>query len=137
MRTWATVRDLTYFDQMNHWLIDHGDGTGLPSVNLVIFSYVNPLKLLNKVNDARTVNGVPVGMNQAFIDAYRSMLPNDATGSNPAARLTIDLGSGNRWLIPLNQKTAANWLLPSNPVLHIANAMVPNRQPSASGAIAN
>src|SRR5262245_2735663 len=43
---WATVRDLTQFDQVNHWLIDRGDGSGKPSVNVVILSFVNPLKLL-------------------------------------------------------------------------------------------
>ena len=202
---WATVRDMTQFDQANHWLIDRGDGSGKPSVNVVILSFVNPLKLLNKTNDAGTVNGVPIGMNsavinyfttkgirvmlsiggitfvndwntalatnatllgqnaaalaqqlgvgieidyeennspnltglQSFINAYRSALPYDATGNNHAARLTIDLGAGNRWLVPLNQKASADWLKTSNPVLDYANAMVPNRQPSSSGAISN
>ena len=202
---WATVRDMTQFDQANHWLIDRGDGSGKPSVNVVILSFVNPLKLLNKTNDAGTVNGVPIGMNsavinyfttkgirvmlsiggitfvndwntalatnatllgqnaaalaqqlgvgieidyeennspnltglQSFINAYRSALPYDATGNNHAARLTIDLGAGNRWLVSLNQKASADWLKTSNPVLDYANAMVPNRQPSSSGAISN
>lgn len=203
---WATVRDMNQFDQVNHWLIDRGDGSGKPSVNVVILSFVNPLKLLNQTNDAGTVNGVPIGMNQAvvdyftsrgirvmisiggitfvndwntalatnghqlglnaaalaqqlgvgieidyeennnpdlpnlqaFIDAYRSVLPYDATGANHAARLTIDLGAGNRWLVPLNQKASADWLQPSNPVLDYANAMVPNRQPrNAADAIGN
>src|SRR5690348_11172397 len=31
--TWGSVRDMTDFDKMNHWLIDRGDGR--PSVNLV------------------------------------------------------------------------------------------------------
>src|SRR4051794_24288403 len=57
--TWATVRTVTEFDSKNHWLIDRGDGSGKPSVNLVILSFVNPLKLLNQTNDAGTVNGVP------------------------------------------------------------------------------
>ena len=151
--TWGTVRDMTDFDAKNHWMIDRGDG--VPSVNLVVLSFVNPLKLLNKTNDAQTVNGVPIGMNsqvvsyftshnvrvmlsiggitfvsdwntalstnptqlglnaaalakslgvgieidyeenttpnltgmQAFITAYRSQLPYDATGANAAARL--------------------------------------------------
>lgn len=202
---WAAVRDMTQFDQVNHWLIDRGDGSGKPSVNVVILSFVNPLKLLNKTNDAGTVNGVPIGMNaavvnyfesrgirvmlsiggitfvndwntalaangrqlglnaaavaqqlgvgmeidyeensspnltqlQAFIDGYRSVLPYDVTGANHAARLTIDLGASNRWLVGLNQKASADWLKTSNPVLDYANAMVPNRQPSSSGAISN
>ncbi len=56
--TWGAVRDMTDFDAKNHWLIDRGDG--VPSVNLVVLSFVNPLKLLNKTNDAQTINGVPV-----------------------------------------------------------------------------
>src|SRR2546423_82842 len=41
--TWAAVRDPADFDRANHWLIDRGDGR--PSVNLVVLSFVNPLKL--------------------------------------------------------------------------------------------
>jgi hypothetical protein len=41
--TWATVRDMTDFDTKNHWMIDRGDGSGLPSVNLVVLSFVQPL----------------------------------------------------------------------------------------------
>ena len=32
---WGTVRDITEFDSKNHWLIDRGNGSGLPSVNLL------------------------------------------------------------------------------------------------------
>src|ERR1043166_2937207 len=49
---WATTRNMTDFDQKNHWIIDRGDGSGLPSVNVVVLSFVNPLKLLNKTNDS-------------------------------------------------------------------------------------
>src|SRR5215510_7481908 len=201
--SWATMRDMTDFNTKNHWLIDRGDGT--PSVNLVVLSFVQPLKLLNKTNDSGTTLGVPIGMNQAvvdyfksrgvrvqlsiggityvdawnqalatnpsqlglnaaqvaqslgvgieidyeentnpnlvglqaFIDAYRSVLPYDASGTNHAARLTIDLGAGDRFLIALARKATADWLNTSTPVLDYANAMVPNRQPSSSSAIAN
>src|SRR5438477_7981385 len=68
--TWATVRDMTDFDTKNHWMIDRGDG--VPSVNLVILSFVNPLKLLNKTNDAQTVNGVPVGMTSQIVSYFTS-----------------------------------------------------------------
>jgi hypothetical protein len=183
------------FNQKNYWLIDRGDGA--PSVNLVILSFVNPLRLLNKTNDSQTVDGVPIGMTQevvdyfkdndirvmlsiggityvddwnaalaadptqfglnaaevaqrlgvgieidyeenqnpdlvglqAFIDAYRSQLPYDPTGQNHAARLTIDLAAGDRWLIPLTTKATTDWLTTGNPVLDYANAMVPARQP--------
>jgi hypothetical protein len=208
--TWATVRNMAEFDDANHWLIDRGDGSGRPSVNLVVLSFVNPLKLLDQTNDAGTSQGVPIAMNadvvsyfktkgvrvmlsiggitfvddwntalatnptqlginaaraahrlgvgieidyeentnpnlaglQAFIDAYRSYVDPfdgldtryDATGNNPAARLTIDLGAGDRFLIALCRKATTDWLTSSRPVLDYANAMVPNRQPSASGA---
>jgi hypothetical protein len=200
---WASVRNITEFDLMKHWLIDRGDGSGLPSVTVVVLSFVNPLKLLNKTNDAGTVNGVPRGMApeivnyfksrgirvilsiggitfvkdwntalatnptqfglnaaevaqqlgggididyeeknshnlsgfQAFISAYRSVLPYDATGNNHAARLTIDLGAGNRWLVPLNQKASADWLNPANPVLDYANAMVAARPDSDAATV--
>ncbi len=45
--TWGSVRNMTDFDTKNHWMIDRGDGSGLPSVNLVVLSFVQPLKLLN------------------------------------------------------------------------------------------
>jgi hypothetical protein len=60
---WGTVRDMATFDTDNHWLIDRGDGR--PSVNLVVLSFVNPLRLLDGTTDAGDANGVPVGMNQA------------------------------------------------------------------------
>jgi hypothetical protein len=74
---------------------------------------------------------------QSFITAYRSIEPYDATGSDPAARLTIDLGAGDRYLIPIAQTATSEWLTTSNPVLDYANAMVPNKQPSASAAESN
>ena len=204
--TWSSVRDLTEFDTKNRWLVDRGDGSGQPSVNLVVLSFVHPLKLLNRTTDAQTLNGVPRGMTQevvnyfksrnvrvmlsiggitytdawnqalqtnptqfglnaatvaqslgvgieidyeentspnltglqAFIDAYRSRLPYDATGNNHAARLTIDLASGDRWLIALTRKATADWLKTNAPVLDYANAMVPSRQPNgAADAQAN
>lgn len=197
---WGTVRSVTEYDSKNHWLVDRGDG--VPSVNLVVLSFVQPLKLLNKTTDSQTLNGIPVGMTadivnyfkshnmrvmlsiggityasfwdqalaqnptqlglnaaavaqqlgvgmeidyenssspnltglQAFINAYRSRDPYDATGANPAARLTIDLAAGDRWLIPLATKATTDWLTISNPVLDYANAMVPNKQPSSATA---
>ncbi|WP_031008395.1 hypothetical protein [Streptomyces sp. NRRL F-5727] len=201
--TWSTERDLAEFDAKNHWLIDRGDGR--PSVNLVVLSFVEPLKLLRRTTDAGTVNGVPAGMTreiveyftsrgirvmlsiggitytdewdaalaenptqlglnaaavaadlgvgieidyeqntdpdlaglQSFIDAYRSVHPYDATGTRPAARLTIDTAAGDRWLIDINRKATADWLRTDAPVLDYANAMVTARPSSASTHIAN
>lgn len=201
--TWGTVRTVSDFDQKNHWLIDRGDGK--PSVNLVVLSFVHPLKLLNKTTDSATLNGVPRGMtsgivkyftdqgirvmlsiggityvdawNQAlaqnptqlglnaaavagalgvgieidyeensnpnivgleqFIAAYRGAHPFDPSGADPAARLTIDLAAGDRWLIALTEYATRVWL-GGSPVLDYANAMVPARQPkSAAEAQAN
>src|SRR5438477_8042845 len=70
--TWAGVRDMTDFDQKNRWLIDRGDGSGLPSVNLVVLSFVQPLKLLNKTTDSGDTNGVPAGMNSAVVNYFKS-----------------------------------------------------------------
>ena len=201
--TWGAARNLTEFDNMNHWLVDRGNGA--PSVNLVVLSFVHPYRLLKKTTDAQTTNGIPKGMTagivnyfksrgirvmlsiggityvsawnqalaenaaqlgqnaaeaaaalgvgieidyeenknpnlaglQAFIDAYRLVHPYDATGTNHAARLTIDLAAGDRWLIALTRKATADWLRTDVPVLDYANAMVPARQPSVSDAIAN
>lgn len=74
---------------------------------------------------------------QSFVTAYRGQVPYDATGTNPAARLTIDVGAGDRFLTALDQYATANWLTTSNPVIDYANAMVPNKQPSATAAVAN
>ena len=192
--TWASVRNMTDFDTKNRWLINRGDG--VPSVNLVVLSFVQPLKLLNRTTDAQTLNGVPRGMTpevvnyfksrgvrvmlsiggityvdawnqalatnatqlglnaaqvaqslgvgieidyeentspnltglQSFINAYRSQLPYDASGANHAARLTIDLAAGDRWLIALTRKATADWLNTTTPVLDYANAMVTSKQ---------
>jgi hypothetical protein len=67
---WGGVRDMTDFDHANHWLIDRGDGR--PSVNLVILSFVNPLRLLNQTTDAGDLNGVPRGMTSAVVSYFTS-----------------------------------------------------------------
>jgi len=80
-----------------------------------------------------------VGLEQ-FIRAYRQELPYDVTGENHAARLTIDLAAGDRWLIAITRKATAEWLRDTSPAavrLDYANAMVPARQPSVRDAIAN
>jgi hypothetical protein len=61
--TWGTERDMMEFDLNNNWLIDRGGNEG-PSVNLVVMSFVNPLKLLRQTTDATTLVGIPRGMTQ-------------------------------------------------------------------------
>lgn len=103
--TWSTVRNMTDFDTKNHWLIDRGDGSGQPSVNLVILSFVNPLKLLNKTNDSGDTNGVPNGMNAAVVSYF--------TAHNIRVMLSIGgITYTNDWDTALDQ----------NPVLLAQNA---------------
>lgn len=190
---WGTVRDMTEFHAANRWLIHRGgDVSGLPSVNLVVLSFVNPLDLLNMSRPDNPLAGIPVGMTpdvvnyfknadirvmlsiggvtytddwnaalaqnptnlglnaaavaleldvgieidyeqntdpdlvglEAFVDAYRSVHPYDPTGGNHAARLTIDLAAGGRYLQALNRFATEKWLDNADPVLDYANAMV-------------
>jgi hypothetical protein len=65
---WATVRTVAEFDSQNHWLIDRGNGQ--PSINLVVLSFVNPLRLLNQTTDAGSLNGVPRGMTQDIVNYF-------------------------------------------------------------------
>jgi hypothetical protein len=67
---WKAVRDISGFDSKNHWLIDRGDGSGLPSVNLVVLSFVQPMKLLNQTSDSETANGIPIGMSSAIVNYF-------------------------------------------------------------------
>jgi hypothetical protein len=68
--SWATVRTVTEFDSKNHWLIDRGNGQ--PSVNLIILSFVSPLKLLNNTTDAGNFNGIPRGMTADIVNYFKS-----------------------------------------------------------------
>jgi len=68
--SWASVPDMTTFDTDNHWIIDRGSGS--PSVNLVVLSFVNPVKLMNLTTDSTTVNGIPIGMTTAVVNYFQS-----------------------------------------------------------------
>ena len=72
--TWGTERTLAEFDSKNHWIVDRVNDGDIdpPSVNLVVLSFVHPLKLLNLTNDATTVDGVPRGMTQQIVDYFKS-----------------------------------------------------------------
>jgi hypothetical protein len=188
---WAMPREFPEFDAANGWLV-RGGPEGGPAVNLVVLSFLQPMKVLDRVSDDVTVAGVPVGMSkevvkyftdagirvmmsiggvtytdywdealatdawqfgldaaaiaaeygvgieidyerntdanldglETFIAAYRSKHPYDATGANPAARLTIDLAAGGRYLQELNRYATQHWLNNDDPVLDYANAMV-------------
>lgn len=196
--SWASIPDMTTFDTDNHWIIDRGNGS--PSVNLVVLSFVNPVKLMNLTTDSTTTNGIPIGMTtsvvnyfqsknvrvmmsiggfsftkdwdkalaanpkqlginaanaakqfnvgmeidyekssnpnltglQQFVTAYRSVVPYDSTGTNYAARLTIDLGNDDLFLTELANYATTNWLTTSSPVLDYANAMVASQKTGIS-----
>src|ERR1700674_452852 len=68
--SWASVPDLTTFDTDNHWIIDRGNGT--PSVNVVVLSFVNPVKLMNLTTDSGNINGIPIGMTTAVVNYFQS-----------------------------------------------------------------
>jgi hypothetical protein len=222
--TWSRDREMAEFDGKNHWLINRGSNdcnyktaeSCNPSVNLVVLSFVHPLRLLHDTvitdEGGCAPCGVPVGMTeevvnyfknpgirvmlsiggityvdpwnqaldedawqlglnaaavakklgvgieidyeenrnpnldglQSFIDAYRSVHPYDPSGNNHAARLTIDLAAGDRWLIALTERATAEWLRTDDPdtpeqeqVLDYANAMVTPRQSTADKTTAN
>jgi hypothetical protein len=102
----------------------------------------NPTQLgINAANAAKQFNvGMEIdyekGSNpntaglQQFVTAYRSVIPFDPTGSNFAARLTIDLGSDDLYLKPLAAYASTHWLTTGSPVLDYANAMVGSQKTS-------
>jgi hypothetical protein len=68
--SWASVPNMTTFDTDNHWIIDRGNGS--PSANLVVLSFVNPVKLMNLTTDSTTINGIPIGMTTAVVTYFES-----------------------------------------------------------------
>jgi hypothetical protein len=104
----------------------------------------NPTQLgINAANTAKQFNvGIEIDYEkstnpnltglQAFITAYRSVLPHDSTGNNDAARLTIDLGNDDAYLHALSAYATSNWLTAANPVLDYANAMVASQKTTVS-----
>ena len=68
--SWASVPNMTTFDTDNHWIIDRGNGS--PSINLVVLSFVNPVKLMNLTTDSTTTNGIPIGMTSAVVNYFES-----------------------------------------------------------------
>ena len=70
---WATPESFSTFDYQNRWMIDrHMDGTYEPSVNLVVFAFVDPLKLMHLTTDSNDTNGIPNGMDTTAISYFTS-----------------------------------------------------------------
>jgi hypothetical protein len=131
VRVMLSIGGITYVDAWNQALAENAAQLGRNAATVAQNLGVG-IEIDYEENTGADLAGL-----QSFITAYRSAVPYDATGANPAARLTIDVAAGDRWLIAINRMATANWLRTDAPVLDYANAMVPARQPSASGAQAN
>ena len=70
--SWASVPNMTTFDTDNHWIIARGSSSTSPSVNLVVLSFVDPVKLMNLATDSTTNAGIPIGMTPAVINYFQS-----------------------------------------------------------------
>jgi len=70
--SWASVPNMTTFDTDNHWIIARSSSSTSPSVNLVVLSFVDPVKLMNLTNDSTTNAGIPIGMNTNVINYFES-----------------------------------------------------------------
>lgn len=131
IRVMLSIGGITYTDDWNTALTQDAAGLGRSAAKVALELGVG-IEIDYEENRNPNLEGL-----QNFIDAYRDVIPYDATGINHAARLTIDLAAGDRWLIGICQKATEDWLRTDDPVLDYANAMVPARQPTASGAITN
>jgi len=131
IRVMLSIGGITYVSAWNQALAENATQLGLNAADVA-----KTLGVGIEI-DYEEDRGADTTRMQAFIDAYRSVNPYDASGANHAARLTIDLAAGARWLIGLTTKATADWLRTDRPVLDYANAMVPSRQPTASAATAN
>src|SRR5947207_7835250 len=126
IRVMLSIGGITYVNDWDTGLATNGTQLGLNAAAVAASLGVG-IESGYEENSGPNLTGL-----QAFIDAYRSQLPYDATGAKPAARLTIDVAAGDRWLIDLDRKATTDWLRTDRPVLDYANAMVPSRQPSSA-----
>lgn len=131
IRVMLSIGGITYVSAWNQALAEDATQLGLNAAALA-----NSLGVGIEIDYEESSSPDTTHM-QAFINAFRSVNPYDATGASQPARLTIDLAAGDRWLIGLTTKATKDWLRTDTPVLDYANAMVPSKQPTASGATAN
>ena len=128
IRVMLSIGGITYVSAWNQALAENPTQLGLNAAEVA-----KSLGVGIEIDYEEASSPNVVGL-QAFIDAYRSVIPYDLTGADHSARLTIDLAEGDRWLIGLTGKATADWLRTDKPVLDYANAMVPSKQPTASSA---
>ncbi|MBY5992354.1 hypothetical protein [Ferrimonas balearica] len=118
IRVMMSIGGITYVDFWDQALAQDATQLGLNAAAIAAFFGVGMEIDYENASDPN-LTGL-----QAFIDAYRSVHPYDPSGANPAARLTIDLAAGGRYLQDLNRHATTHWLDNANPVLDYANAMV-------------
>ncbi len=118
IRVMMSIGGVTYVDFWNEALASDPVQLGLNAATIA-----SEFGVGMEIDYEQSTDPDLVGL-QMFVDAYRSVHPYDASGENPAARLTIDLAAGGRYLQDLNRYATINWLDNDNPVLDYANAMV-------------
>ena len=136
IRVMVSIGGITYVKDWNTALATDAAGLGRKAAALATALGVG---VEIDYEEAKTPDLVGL---ESFVRAYRAIHPYDSTGTDPTARLTIDLAAGDRWLIGITRKATADWLRTSGQeaavALDYANAMVPSRQPtSAADAQAN
>ena len=71
---WQQEINMIAFDQDNRWLLERG-GSGAdsarPAVNLVVLSFVHPLKLLQRT-DTGELGMIPKGMSQEVVNYFKA-----------------------------------------------------------------
>ncbi len=128
IRVMLSIGGITYVDAWNQALAANATQLGFEAADLATRLGVG-IEIDYEENSSPNLVAL-----QRFIDAYRTVHPYDASGSDPTARLTIDLAAGDRWLIALTRRATTDWLSTDAPVLDYANAMVPARQPRSASA---
>lgn len=124
IRVMMSIGGITYTDAWDEALSEDAVQLGLNAAAIAWHFGVGI-----EIDYERNTGANLIGLQQ-FIDAYRSVHPFDPTGSNHAARLTIDLAAGGRYLQELNRHATLHWLRNDSPVLDYANAMVHRRSGS-------
>jgi hypothetical protein len=131
VRVMLSIGGITYTTAWNQALAKNATQLGLNAAEVAGRLGVG-IEIDYEENKAPNLAGL-----EQFIRAYRAVHAYDPSGLEHAARLTIDLAAGDRWLIDITRKATAEWLTGTSPLLDYANAMVPARQPSVRDAIAN
>lgn len=118
IRVMMSIGGVTYTDYWDEALATDAELLGLNAALIAEHFGVGI-----EIDYERNVGANLAGL-QTFVDAYRSVHPYDPSGDDHAARLTIDLAAGGRYLQELNRYATTHWLRNDAPVLDYANAMV-------------